>query len=214
VSDDAIDYDYEEQLKAEMGYRELWVRFANDEEVRVKTFPDTAKWDTALQLVIQDLLADPDIVEVWTDRMGAGTGEASVSFRQPAPIRGRGGAGERPDGSPGVATARVASPPPCCEPMRYAGPSGVRLRHASSCRFRGEPYVAQVESPPRLLERNVNSARRLARIHRSETRRTGLGLDVPSDAGGVLTLSSNGSGCPAHPSEPLDTCIVCSERRV
>jgi hypothetical protein len=98
--------------------------------------------------------------------------------------------------------ARTPSPSSCCTPERYAGPSGVRLRHASGCRAHGRVY----EGP-------IGRGDRFGRRHAIETRRVGLDDAVPMEgAGGVLT--SVGSSCPVHPDEPALDCLACSERRI
>jgi hypothetical protein len=183
VSEDAIDFAHEEQLKAEEGYRELWVRFSWGQNKRVRTFPDTATWRVAVDKLAAELGSDPEVVKVWSIPMG--TGEVAGG-REPSALV---------DGS---------TPPPsgCCKPETYAGPSGVRLRHAAGCRYQGSPY----EGP-------VARVDRLARRHAIETRRVGLDDADPVDrVGGVLTAV--GPQCPAHPHEPADECPTCSDRRL
>lgn len=196
MSDDAIDYALEEQLKAEYGYRELWVRFASGETKRVRTFPDTIEWRMACDRLALELLSDPDVERCWSVPMGA-----------------RGGVERRGTPASVGSTVRPSLPSGrCCEPTRYAGPSGVRLRHANDCTYRGEPYRAFASVPPR--EGAPPARRRLARVLAMETRRVGLDSDLPADAGGVLAVVQPDGGCPAHPSEPVYGCVACSERRL
>jgi hypothetical protein len=192
VSDDAVDYAYEEQLKAEHGYRELWVRFAGGEDERVRTFPDTEDWCEAADRLAFELLADPDVEKVWSIPMGAGK------------------VGVGRDASTSV-DDRTPPPSECCQPIRSRGPSGIRLRHAWTCERKGQPWDGPVAPdhdgvpPPR--------RDRLSRLHAIETRRVGLDDPVPVErAGGVLT--AKGAGCPAHPLMPIYECPTCAERRV
>lgn len=209
MSDNAIDYAYEEKLKAEAGHRELWVEFSWGEERRVRTFPDTTEWNEALDLAaIAIVNDDPDVVRVWSVPMGARPEAASVELGQRAPIRGRGGPAGRGEDPAPQAAGRITSPSPCCEPVRSAGPSGIRFRHAPACRFRGEPYREGFVGYP------MKSAARLTRRLAMETRRVGLDSDVATGdrAGGVL-VGEPTNECPAHPGLDRWGCPICSERR-
>jgi hypothetical protein len=68
-------------------------------------------------------------------------------------------------------------------------------------------HVHKADCPVRLraIERSANAAR--AARHSHETRRAG----VLKEHSGVIPLRGRNEHCPAHPSEPLYGCIVCSE---
>jgi len=208
VSDDSLDYELEEKLKAEHGYRELWVRFTDGNPVRVRTFPETPEWVEACDRAALDLVADPQIAEVWSVPMGMGNPPGSLGADAPTSIGAVGGVQTGPATGERTSSNNDASDrsPSCCEPRRSIGPSGVRLRHAWDCTKRGAPYSEAKRTP-------LHRPDRIARRHDIETRRVGLDTDQAFEgAGGVLTVV--GAECPAHPSMPAYECPTCSERRV
>jgi hypothetical protein len=93
----------------------------------------------------------------------------------------------------------------CCVPEVYAGPSGVRRRHAWNCKT----------APGQVFEGVVLDIKRarLSAKHRAETLHRGLD-EVIADhpAQGVLTATDE--FCPVHRTEPAEDCLTCSNRRL
>lgn len=109
MSDDALERGYEEDLKAEAGYRELWVKWAGGGEQRIRTFPDTEEWREALDRVAFEILEDPEVERVWSLPMGVRPDQASVDLGQRAP--GAGGLAGQSDDPRLQAAGRITPSP-------------------------------------------------------------------------------------------------------
>lgn len=89
----------------------------------------------------------------------------------------------------------------CCEPHRYAGPTGVFERHSFSC-----PW-----SPGQRIR--TSRPDNLASKHRAQTLHVGLEDSIAAHpASGVLTAYD--ARCPVHRTEPAEDCGECSDRRL
>jgi hypothetical protein len=72
-------------------------------------------------------------------------------------------------------------------------------------------HVHRADCPVRLraMERRKNAHR--AAKHSQETRRAGVLEERPP---GVVPLRARDVRCPAHPSELMETCVVCADLEV
>jgi hypothetical protein len=151
-----------------------------------------------------EALVHSDDVKVVPIRPGirVGAGEGTAIGRET--YRRAGSVGDRRPWSVPLrpASSRASG---CCVPEVYAGPSGVRRRHAWNCETApGEVFEGVVLDIKRA---------RLSAQHRAETLHRGLDEAIADHpASGVLTATDE--FCPVHRSEPADDCLTCSNRRL
>jgi hypothetical protein len=181
VSSDGIDRAYEEDLKAEQGVLALHV------DGRLKKIePNTPAGRRRMDAAAFEALRTSDDVRVSPEGPGVEAGEA-VPPQPKRPVSSR----------PPLA--------PCCVAESYAGPSGIRRRHAWTCKMHpGQPIGALTATV-----RDISEGR-LARQHRSQTRRTGLDEAIADHPASYVSAETHSL---IHPGEDAYDCIECSGRR-
>jgi hypothetical protein len=201
MTDSGIELEYEERLKAEQPKLLLYVDGSPKGDVE----PDTPAGRRRIEKAAFEALVKSDDVKVVPIR----SGDRVV----PEGVSGSDRAGTRPEHAGGSVSAvelpaltRTPSRATgCCVPEVYAGPSGVRRRHAWNCET----------SPGGVFEGTVLDIKRarLSAKHRAETLHRGLDEAI-TDHPAQGVLMATGPECPAHPLSDVDGCPTCNDRRL